>query len=125
MISEELNNLVEKSVDSAFKSFDVQKNSEKKSNVKRKLKKKIESLIREQEDEEENVKATLEIEARNKETIETIFDFTKFAENLCKVGASRTLSVDNPVDEEESDKTWSFDGDGHEKIIDLSINYEE
>lgn len=125
MINKELINLVERSVDSAFKSFDVQKNSEKKSEVKKKLKERIESLLREQDEENENVKASIEIEARDKETIETIFDFVEFAENLCKIGASRSMTVKDPVDNEERDKKWSFDGDGHEKITNLSINYEE
>lgn len=105
--------LVDKSVDEAFRSLDVDKTPENESKIKEKLKKKVEKVL----EEEENCIATVKIVADDKETVEKVSDLIKFAEQASNTSGTKSILVEDSAGRRE----WVFGGDG--EIADVKVEY--
>ncbi len=107
--------LVDKSVDEAFQSLDVEKKAESENKIKKKLKKKIEKVL----NEDENSVATVKIVADDEKTVEKVFDIIKFIERACNTDESKSILVKDSAGVKE----WVFDGDG--EIADVNVKYQK
>lgn len=105
--------LVDKSVDEAFRSLDVDKTPENESKIKEKLKKKVEKVL----EEKENCVATVKIIAENRETVERVSDLIKFVERASNTDGTKSILVEDSAGERE----WVFGGDG--EIADVNVEY--
>ena len=104
--------LVDKSVDEAFRSLDVDKTPQNESEIKERLKKKVEKVL-----EEENCIATVKIVADDKKTVEKVSDLIKFVEHASNTGGSKSILVEDSAGERE----WVLGEEG--KIVDVNVEY--
>jgi len=104
--------LIDKSVDEAFQSLNVERKPQNENAVKQKLKKKVEEVL-----EEENCIATVKIEASDKKTVEKISDLIKFVERVSNTGGTKSILVEDSAGKKE----WVFGGDG--EIANVNVDY--
>jgi len=105
--------LVNKSVDEAFQSLDVDKTPKNESEIKKKLKKKVEKVL----GEEEKCAATVKIVAEDKGAVEKVSDLIKFVERASNTSGTKSILVEDSAGERE----WVFGGDG--EIADVNVDY--
>ena len=56
------------------------------------------------------------VEFGDKEDADSFKEFMRRISDLCNVGSSRVIVIDEPSSDEEREMRWDFDGDGHTRI---------
>ncbi len=107
--------LVDKSVDEAFRSLDVDKTPQNESEIKKRLKKKVEKVL----EEEENCIATVKIVAEDKETVEKVSDLIKFVEGASNTSGKKSILAQDSAGERE----WVFSSEG--EIAEVNVEYHQ